>query len=94
MLCKCYLRKRKWLEVSSISALRKLSIVVMNRCAKKCDAEVLSKVKVLPPVLMIRMQRLQFDRGSGNQMKLRNGVQIPLTLDFSDFSNLVRIQWS
>lgn len=94
MLCKCYLRKRKWLEVSNTSALRKLSIVVMNRCAKKCDAEVLSKVKVLPPVLMIRMQRLQFDRGSGNQMKLRNGVQIPLTLDFSDFSNLVRIQWS
>lgn len=79
--------------MSNTSALRKLRIVVMNRCAKKCDAEVLSKVKVLPPVLMIRMQRLQFDRGSGNQMKLTNGVQIPLTLDFSDFSNLVRIQW-
>lgn len=92
MLYKCYLQRREWLEVSSTSALRKLSIVVMNRCAKKCDAEILSKVKVLPPVLMIRMQRLQYDRGSGNQMKLKNGVQIPLSLDFSDFSNLVRIQ--
>lgn len=38
---------------------------------------------------MLRLQRLQYDRGSGNQMKLTNGVQIPLSLDFADFSNLV-----
>ena len=59
-------------------------------CQKKCDAEVLTKIESLPPVLMIRMQRLQYDRGSGNQMKLPNGVQIPLCLDFTAFSNLVK----
>lgn len=62
-----------------------------SRCSKKCDAEVLSKIKVLPPILMIRLQRLQFDRGSGSQTKLTNGVQIPLTLDFSQFCNLVSL---
>ena len=62
---------------------------VMIRCQKKCDAEVLTKIELLPPVLTIRLQRLQYDRGSGNQTKLTNGVQIPLSLDFTDFSNLV-----
>lgn len=38
---------------------------------------------------MVRLQRLQYDRGSGSQLKLTNGVQIPLTLDFSQFCNLV-----
>ena len=61
----------------------------MRRCQKKCDAEVLTKIKSLPPILTIRMQRLQYNRGSGNQTKLTNGVQIPLSLDFTNFSNLV-----
>ena len=61
------------------------------RCQKKCDAEVLTKIESLPPILTIRMQRLQYDRGSGNQTKLTNGVQIPLALDFTDFSNLVGV---
>ena len=58
----------------------------------KCDAEVLCKMKELPPLLMIRLQRLQFDRSSGSQTKLTNGVQIPLTLDFANFSSLVTLR--
>ena len=38
---------------------------------------------------MIRMQRLQYDKGSGNQTKLTNGVQIPQWIDFASFSSLV-----
>ena len=38
---------------------------------------------------MIRMQRLQYDKGSGNQTKLTNGVQIPQSIDFASFSSLV-----
>ena len=38
---------------------------------------------------MIRLQRLEFDHKSGNQMKLTNGVQIPTTLDFSEFAMIV-----
>ncbi|CBK25357.2 LOW QUALITY PROTEIN: uncharacterized protein [Blastocystis hominis] len=53
-----------------------------------CDAEVLTTIKELPPVLMIRMQRLQYDKGSGNQTKLTNGVQIPQWIDFASFSSL------
>lgn len=59
-----------------------------SSCNRKCDAEVLTRIRVLPPVLMVRLQRLQYDRGSGSQLKLTNGVQIPLTLDFSQFCNL------
>ena len=40
-------------------------------------------------MLMIRMQRLQYDKGSGNQTKLTNGVQIPQWIDFASFSSLV-----
>lgn len=49
----------------------------------------LTTIKELPPVLMIRMQRLQYDKGSGNQTKLTNGVQIPQWIDFASFSSLV-----
>ena len=49
-------------------------------------------MKSLPPILTIRLQRLQFDRGSGSRTKLTNGVQIPLSLDFSEFSNLVGLR--
>lgn len=66
-----------------------LNTFLTFRCKCKCDAEVLTKIKRLPSILMLRLQRLQYDRGSGNQMKLTNGVQIPLSLDFADFSNLV-----
>ena len=58
-------------------------------CERKCDAEVLTTIRELPPVLMIRMQRLQYDKGSGNQTKLTNGVQIPQWIDFASFSSLV-----
>ena len=57
-------------------------------CNRKCDAEVLTKLKDLPPVLMIRMQRLQYNKGSRNQTKLTNGVQIPMSFDFAAFSNI------
>ena len=66
-----------------------LVLSFISRCNRKCDAEVLTKIKRLPSVLVLRLQRLQYDRGSGNQMKLTNGVQIPLAFDFANFSNLV-----
>ena len=76
--------------VSSIIALRHfMFFYIILRCEKKCNAEVVTKIKALPKVLMIRLQRLEFDHKSGNQMKLTNGVQIPTTLDFSEFAMIV-----
>ena len=63
---------------------------MMNRCKKKTDAEVLLKADTLPPILILRLQRLQYDRNSGSQIKLSNGVQVPLTVDLGDFSCVVR----
>ena len=76
--------------VNNTTVLRTFtSFYIILSCEKKCNAEVVTKIKALPKVLMIRLQRLEFDHKSGNQMKLTNGVQIPTTLDFSEFAMIV-----
>ena len=66
-----------------------LIVAITDRCGKKTDSEVLLKADTLPPVLVLRLQRLQYDRSTGLQKKLMNGVQVPLTVDMSDYSCVV-----